>query len=462
MKLRRKISLIVVLLVTLAVTICGGITLASSAASNIRLAISYGESNHAVRSASWYDAVQSVGKKGDRGTTQRSVARYYVQLFCDDGTILCSGTDTIYNSQHLDPSEYVTPEEEQQISAVVKLDGSSILIVGQRYVIKDMEFDFYEVSDITSVYKNIGIMAIQFVLIDLAVIALTVVLSILLVRRALKPLETLKAGTTQIANGVYNQRVEIQGQDEVGELAQDFNQMAEAVEQHVQELKEEAQRQTLLLSALTHELKTPLTGIKGNAETLLMTQITEEEQQNALQYIDEECTRVERLSQKLMQLIALRKNGELTLQSCKVSDLLEQVRISSGEQLRQKRLKLVIENNMDTVQAEPDLLVSLLLNLVDNADKASRAGDVILLSACDNCISVRDFGRGIPKNELDKITQPFYMVDKSRARRAGGIGLGLALAREIAELHHAALEFESEVGEGTTVRVQFSDVRCFP
>ena len=103
----------------------------------------------------------------------------------------------------------------------------------------------------------------------------------------------------------------------------------------------------------------------------------------------------------------------------------------------------------------PELLQVLLYNLIDNARKASDAGDIIRLYARQTeggfRFSVRDNGRGIPKEALERLTEPFYMVDKSRARAEGGAGLGLALCSRIAELHGTSLTFESEVGKGTCV-----------
>jgi signal transduction histidine kinase len=187
-----------------------------------------------------------------------------------------------------------------------------------------------------------------------------------------------------------------------------------------------------------------------------MTRLDEEEQQEALQFIDSECTRMERLSQKLMTLISLRQEGALELTACRVSDLFAQVEASCARQLQERGLTLKIENHMDTVQGEPDLLVSLLLNLIDNAGKASRSGGTIFLSAEHDCFTVRDFGHGMKREELDKITQPFYMGDKSRSRRAGGVGLGLALCAEIAALHGAELSFDSAPGQETTAKLQFA------
>ena len=109
------------------------------------------------------------------------------------------------------------------------------------------------------------------------------------------------------------------------------------------------------------------------------------------------------------------------------------------------------------ILVEPDLFKTLMINLVDNARKASHKNSVIeLYGKVEDggyAIYVRDHGRGMPKEELSKITEPFYMIDKSRSRAQNGAGLGLALCQRIAELHETKLEYESEVGAGTTVRI---------
>ena len=113
---------------------------------------------------------------------------------------------------------------------------------------------------------------------------------------------------------------------------------------------------------------------------------------------------------------------------------------------------------------EPDLMETVCLNLLDNARKAMEdGGDILLEGLCEeNCpvIRVTDSGKGIPEEELDRVTEAFYMVDKSRARRQGGAGLGLALCRRIVDLHGGALELESRPGQGTrvTVRLKGADL----
>ena len=104
-----------------------------------------------------------------------------------------------------------------------------------------------------------------------------------------------------------------------------------------------------------------------------------------------------------------------------------------------------------------DLMESLLVNLIDNAMKASKEGDTIYVEAAGTCILVEDHGRGIPAEEIPKITEAFYMVDKSRSKKAGGIGLGLALCTQIVKLHGAKMEIKSKPGVGTQIRVIFSE-----
>lgn len=118
-------------------------------------------------------------------------------------------------------------------------------------------------------------------------------------------------------------------------------------------------------------------------------------------------------------------------------------------------MKLLMDCRMGVMQMDVDLMESLLVNLLDNAVKASAKGSVIEMKSWDGGILVRDHGKGISKEELPHVTEAFYMVDKSRSKKAGGIGLGLALCVRIAEIHGGRLQIESVLGEGTTVTVLF-------
>ena len=229
--------------------------------------------------------------------------------------------------------------------------------------------------------------------------------------------------------------------------------MAEAVKSHVAELEEIAERRRLFMSALTHEYKTPLTSVIGYSETLLTTKLPEEAVQTALKHIYEECRRLERLTQKLLSLIAI--GEEVALREEPVGSLMENAARSTEEILHQRGVKLNLDCRIDMLPMDADLMQDLLINLIDNASKASKRGQTVSVRAYGRTIEVADEGIGIAEDEIPRITEPFYMVDKSRNKKKGGSGIGLALAAKIAEAHNAALVIESSLRNGTVIKIIF-------
>ena len=460
MKLWIKVSLIAIIMITTATGICSLIMLMQSGQSNLSLAIDNMLTDHELREKAWVNEMSKSIISTDSAVSQRSLARYLVGQYAGTNTVLVSDDDFIYNTSSINPKEYLPLQTDlgQRQYIIQDIGGKSILLVGSILEINQIQYSFFIIRDISNVYNGIQAMATQFSLINLVVIAIAGIAVILLVRLGLRPVFILKQNTTLIANGIYDRQLEIVENDEIGELASDFNRMSAAVEKHVRELENEVNRRSMFMAALTHELKTPMTSISGNAQTLLRTKLTDEECEDALIRIDEECTRIERLSQKMIKLIVLQQGKSIELTPQSVDALLEIVQASCAGQLKQRSLALNIQNSMNTLPMDIDLLSSLFINLIDNASKASGQGDTICLHAQENTITVIDYGRGIPPEEINLITQPFYMVDKSRSKKAGGIGLGLALCEEIATLHGARLEFESELGIGTIVKVVFEHV----
>ena len=138
-----------------------------------------------------------------------------------------------------------------------------------------------------------------------------------------------------------------------------------------------------------------------------------------------------------------------------VLPFLEKVKELTFWRLQEKKLSLEIFCTPEdlTKTMDQDLMMSLVMNLVDNAVKASKEGRKIWIRADERELSVRDEGKGIPLEDLARVTEAFYMVDKARARSAGSVGLGLAICEEIAMLHGARLSLESEEGKGTCVHL---------
>lgn len=271
-----------------------------------------------------------------------------------------------------------------------------------------------------------------------------------------RPLRRLSQATKEMAAGELSRRVEVQGDDEISWLSRDFNQMADQLEQHVQELTDTARRQEDFLHAFAHETKTPLTAIIGYAELLLSRSAQPQLVQQSAGCIFQEGRRMERLSRKLLDMFVLEKRG-VALRPTEMKEFLEQVSDVLRPTLEQSDVHLEVSAEPGMADIEPDLMESVCLNLLDNARKAVEKGGQIRLAGCPipggYRIEVTDNGRGIPPEDLGRITEPFYMADKSRARAQGGAGLGLTVCQQIVTLHGGTLEFESALGRGTQVRV---------
>ena len=273
-----------------------------------------------------------------------------------------------------------------------------------------------------------------------------------------KPLVSLSGASRDLASGRLSSRVRVRSEDEIGLVARDFNTMAEALEGTISQLEEAVERQERFLGSFAHEMKTPMTSIIGYADLLRGQTLSPQEQAEAANYIVAEGKRLENLSQKLMDLLVLKRGGA-SLVPVRPAALIRGLAAHLGPIYARQGVALTCICAEGVCLMEPDLVKSLLVNLWDNALKAmdGRGGEFRVRSEMlpGGCrITVRDSGRGIPPQALEHLTDAFYRVDKSRSREQGGAGLGLALCREIAALHGGALRFESAPGQGTTVTAE--------
>lgn len=361
---------------------------------------------------------------------------------------------TIFTLKNLLRYSYETYQDNGNISYTRIDHGEKTYLVFQREF--QSQFLVFQITDITYVTEYKEQLAIILGVLSLGVVLLTVSILWASVRHMLLPLQKLNDSAKKIAEGVYDDWVDIKGKDEIGELGKSFNQMAQAVETKTQHLEESERRKTLFMGNLTHELKTPMTAISGYAQTLLTTKLEPEEQEEALLYIYEQCGRLERLSKKMMRLLEV--DGEEALHYTNVSakQLFEDAKKSCKILLEKKSMVLECVSHDEMYRVDYDLMLDVLINLIDNGVKASEEGSRIRLIASEDSITVQDFGRGIPEEEKERILEPFYMIDKSRSRKCGGAGLGLSLAALIIKRHNMKMEIESEIGKGTSIHLQFA------
>jgi signal transduction histidine kinase len=267
-----------------------------------------------------------------------------------------------------------------------------------------------------------------------------------------RPLGELRKTTRKFATGDYSVRAKSKTRDEVGELAKSFNHMAQTIENKIGELEDAARRQEDFTANFAHELKTPMTSIIGYADTLYQKNLPPEEVHQLAGIIMNEGMRLEALSFKLLELVTLERT-DFPLEEARIDEVLYDAVETALPSAQKRKITLTCKAEEAWVRLEHDLFKTLLLNLLDNALKSGTLG-IQMTGECegeDYRITIADQGRGIPEEELQRITEAFYMVDKSRSRKEHGAGLGLALAAKIADIHGTKLYYESQPGQGTRV-----------
>ena len=276
-----------------------------------------------------------------------------------------------------------------------------------------------------------------------------------------RPIRSLDRVARQIADGQLNLRSYNKSEDEIGELAKNFNRMADRLVEQAEAKALEAKQKEDFTAAFAHELKTPLTSIIGYADMMNSLKMSEEERAEATFYIYSQGKRLESLSYKLLELVSMDKNP-IEIKPIQAKQIEENIKTTVRPIWELKNVHGKVDMDRGMIYGDMDLLLSLFYNLLDNAMKAMDKGErgFILLKGTNlkNTgyeIKVVDNGRGIPHEEISRITEAFYMVDKSRSRKEGGAGIGMALCHKIIKLHNGVLQIDSRLGEGTVMKVVF-------
>ncbi len=309
-------------------------------------------------------------------------------------------------------------------------------------------------KDLTQIFLEKEEQQRIFIITIIAVGAISALLNAVNVIKLTKPIHKLIYAVKKIRSGDYTERVEYKEKDEVGILAADFNGMAEQLEEKIKLLKETAKKQEELAGSLAHEIRTPLTAMIGYADLIKRSKLEEQDFLYAVDYIISEGKRLEALSNKMMQLL-IEKNATPNYTVSTVQNLLEDALEAMKPVFDKKKIAVKKSSINFSIRADMELMKNVLLNILDNGGKAAGVnGEITIESGCKSgnvWISITDNGMGMPKEEISKIQEAFYRVDKSRSRADGGAGLGLAICSNIMNIHKGEILFESEVGKGTTV-----------
>lgn len=468
MKLRTKLTLTATVIVILAVFISTFLVITFTKQNSLEEITSAGTADF----EDFYNSFRSLSTYANLNTKETSLYSYLRYKFynitgCHE-FVLQKGDNIVSNNTGVDAvkvldayksSTKVFSYNNTMRHTICNILGQTYFVASADVLMEEQVYTLSIVRNVTDKMDDINRLGIKCAIVGAAVIVAAALLVFLFVRRSLMPVRRLEEGAIEISDGRYENRIHIKGHDEIASLAERFNRMAEAVSEKIDALGETSERQQAFINALSHEMKTPVTSIMARAETLLVRDIGKEDQKRSLERIYNQCAWLERLSGKLTTLVMLQGSVDVKPQS--VGELFAAVEEAMQDVLDEKNITLVTECKIDTLLLDFDLMLAELVNLVDNARKASDNGCVITLRAYNqsgsSVIEVEDGGRGIPKEEIERITQPFYMVDRSRSKKNGGSGLGLALAERIAKAHGARLTITSTLGKGTTVKIIFTN-----
>ncbi len=340
-------------------------------------------------------------------------------------------------------------KKDARIYQLLSADGDYYVQTGIKFDILNRELYLETMRDVTQVYeeRTEGFSVyrkVVFVVLLIASVVLLVITSWLT-----KPIRYLTKATRKMASGEYDYRAKVISNDEMGQLTDDFNKMAQSLEENMSKLEAEVKAREEFIAAFSHELKTPLTAIIGYADMLRSRKLEEDKHFMSANYIYTEGKRLESMSFRLLDLIVT-KRTEIEKQTVNTESLFQYLKTMYEDD---SYVRVRCQYELATIRVEVNLLKSVLLNLLDNAKKASAEGGKVEIIGRKQkegyLFAVKDYGVGIPIEEQKKIVEAFYMVDKSRSRSKNGAGLGLALCVEILNLHGSELQVESEVGKGS-------------
>lgn len=348
-------------------------------------------------------------------------------------------------------------EDDDQIAFQIFREGEeSYIFVYDCITQGDMKVCLVTETDISSVVNTQKSMIKYFQKIYVAILCISFPVIFLLTKVLTGSIKKVGKAARRIAQGNYSERISTEGKDEISELASDFNQMAQQVEEKIAELSDVAKQKEDFAANFAHELKTPLTSVIGYADMLYRRELTKEEVKSAAEYILSEGMRLESLSLKLMDLFVLDKQ-EFLLEKMSVKEMFDNLEQGIEPVCRKCGTTLHMDMEDSIIEVDYDLFKTMILNLVDNAVKANCKDVWIDGKQGRNTykIRIKDNGKGIPPKELGRITEAFYMVDKSRSRKLHGAGLGMALVSKIVKIHSAEMKIESDGKTGTVVSIAF-------
>ena len=353
------------------------------------------------------------------------------ESFNDLGKIIENIDDDSYNS-------LIEKRGSKYYNALaLKLDDNNILVY---------------IRDITDVYIQRDNMIRLCVILVSIMFIIVIFVAYIISKTLTRPLFKMKREMSKLSKGNFDISLK-EGKDEIGQLSKDFNIMSKELQKRNNELVDMIDSKQLFIDNLSHEMNTPLTSIYGYSKLLENAELNEEQKIKYLQYIQSETNRISDMYKKLLA-ISYKSNKELDIQYNKMDIILDELKNELKTKLEEKSINLIIDNNINEIKCDKILASLAISNLIRNAIEISDENKEVKIHIYEDnnnkYIEVIDQGKGIEEEQISKIIEPFYRVDKARSRAHGGAGLGLSIVTKVMELHNGKLDIKSKIGQGST------------
>ncbi len=336
------------------------------------------------------------------------------------------------------------------------LDGERHLVISS--LICDEKYEMIFAKNVSYLDREFTSLMIVYGVTAVVVSSLLAMALYFILKTLSDPLERLRKTTEVIQKGDYTVRAEERGNDEFTLLSKSFNAMLTKLNEQMETLELDGKKKQMLVDNLAHELRTPLTSIHGYGEILEKAAISEEQRIDGARYILSEAERLQKISDVLLDGAFIRGNPP-EMEEIDGAEILRDVTEKLQWKAQKARVTLTCHTSPLPLRGNETLLSMLFYNLVENGIKACEKGGRVTARCDGDTVTVSDNGKGMTEEQLLHITEPFYRTDKSRSRAEGGAGLGLALCKQIAQLHGTEMQFASTFGEGTQVTVKFTTLK---
>ncbi|MGH0053896.1 MAG: ATP-binding protein [Sphaerochaetaceae bacterium] len=379
-----------------------------------------------------------------------------------DDRIIRNTIDTAPLRQFYDSNEYETvlgddPRTERSrkpfSAAPLRINGEE----GWVYVIlRGQSYDYSLALAQSDYYVRSGVFTFLIALVVTLVVGL--VLFFILTSR----LRRLSLGVQAFKDGRFNHRIPVKGKDEIAQLSQAFNEMAESIQEGIAKLEDADKLRNQLIANISHDLRSPLTSIRGHLETLLLKEnsISEKERREFVEITLRNVSGFQKLVEELLDLAKLeaRQIAPERL-PFSLAELVQDVVLKMRSQSDNKHIAMqyVPDPHLPMYNGDIGLIERVLTNIIGNAIEHTPQSGTVTISVAlleNNIIlSVSDTGNGIPQADIPHVFERFYRADKSRTRKSHGTGLGLAIAKEVVDLHGGTIKAENSEEGGAVITI---------